>query len=244
MAAGALAVLGKLATDPVWGSLLAQMGTGLVNRFLGLGGQAPYEEANQARLQAGMSALPELQRAAAGLPTASSDALMRQVRREGTAMQQSMAASARGSGMLGGTPQGGPIYRAQSERIQAANQEALAQRLGQHQMQAQQTLMGQLQPAIQYGNLFANQDLQDEVSVKGSLGRLGRKFAENPNDQLVQRFIKVLAKLGMGDVLDTGGASTSTSGGFANQFSLSGSPPGNVPYRNRFRTPGLPAVGR
>jgi len=202
-APGVGTILAKLATDPVWGSLMAEMGTGFVNNFLGLGGDSPYEQANKQRLQAAQSALPGLQRAAAGLPTASSDALMRQVRREGTSMQQSMAASARGSGMLGGTPQSGPMFRAQSERIQAGQQEIMAQRLGQHQLQAQSLLMGQLQPAIQTAQGFNQQETQANIYVKGVMGKLGRKYAENPKDERINRFIDVLEKLGLGD--DTGG---------------------------------------
>jgi len=238
--AGILGVLGKLATDPVWGSLMASMGTGLVNKFLGLGGAAPYEQANQARLDAAQSMLPELQRAASGLPTAGSDALMRQVRREGTAMQQSMAASARGAGMLGGTPQGGTMFRAQSDRIHAAQTEAMAQRLGQHQDQAQALLLGQLQPGIEAGNMFANQDMQDEMATMGSLGRLGRKYAENPNDDVVNRFISVLQKLGVGEALTPGarssnvntptpGLPSSFSPAFLNQGGLPGAGGGKLP---------------
>lgn len=192
------AILAKLGSDPVWGSLMAEMGTGLVNKFLGLGGASPYEQANQERLQAAQGVLPDLKRAAAGLPTASSDALMRQVRREGTSMQQSMAASARGSGALGGTPQGGSVFRAQSERIQGAQQEALVQRLGQHQMQAQQLLMGQLGPSITQASQFQQQGDQANMYVKGILGKLGRRYAENPNDERINRFIDVIEKLGIG----------------------------------------------
>lgn len=212
------AALGGLLTDPIWGALISELGTGAVNKFLGFGGQSQFEQANQQRLEAAQGALPDLRKAAAGLPTASSNALMRQVRREGTAMQQSMAASARGAGQLGGTPQGGSVFRAQSERIGGAQQEALAQRLGQHQMSAQQLLLGQLQPAIQTGNQFANQESQANVYVKGVLGKLGRKYAENPNDDRINRFIDVLEKLGLDD--GAGGSNINTP------------------------TPGLPAVPR
>lgn len=208
--AGIAGILGGLLTDPVWGALAAELGTGAINKFLGFGGASPEEQANKQRLDAATSAIPDLRRAAAGLPTASSNALMRQVRREGTAFQQSAAASARGAGQLGGTPQGGSIFRAQSERIQGAETEALAQRLGQHQMQAQQLLLGQLQPAIATGSQFARQDLDDEGIVKGALGRLGRKFAENPNDDVVNRFIDVLSKLGLSDASGGGGSTINT----------------------------------
>jgi len=203
-------VLAGLLTDPVWGSIAAELGTGLVSGFLGLGGQSPEEQANQQRLQAAQSALPGLRRAAAGMSTASSNAITRQVRREGTGMQQSMAASARGAGFLGGTPQGGNLFRAQSDRVHAAQQESLAQRLGQHQQQAQQLLLGQLQPAIQTGAGFANQDLEDESFVKGALGRLGRKFAENPNDKIVNEFIDFLKEMGISDVAGERGSAINT----------------------------------
>jgi len=209
-AGGIAATLGGLLTDPIWGALIAELGTGAVNRFLGFGGPSPEEQANQQRLQAAQSVFPDLQRAAAGLPTAGSNAITRQVRREGTSFQQSAAASARGAGQLGGAPQGGSIFRAQSERIQAGQQEALAQRLGQHQQSAQQLLLGQLQPAIQTGNQFARQDLEDEGFVKGALGRLGRKFADNPNDKLVNEFIDFLKELGIGGVPGGGGGSSSS----------------------------------
>ena len=241
------AILAKLGSDPVWGSLMAEMGTGLVNKFLGLGGASPYEQANQSRLDAAQSVLPDLKKAAAGLPTASSDALMRQVRREGTAMQQSMAASARGSGALGGTPQGGSIFRAQSERIQGAQQEAMAQSLGQHQIAAQQMLMGQLGPSITQASQFANQDLQFEVAAKTALGRLGRKYAENPNDDLINRFIAVLEKLGIGgEALGEagGGANTPTPGLSAPNFrppskpsAQFGFPAPQAPFAQQFKQP-------
>jgi len=203
-------VLKNLLTDPVWGSIAAELGTGLVSGFLGLGGQSPEEQANQQRLQAAQSALPGLRRAAAGMSTASSNAITRQVRREGTGMQQSMAASARGAGFLGGTPQGGNLFRAQSDRVHAAQTEALSQRLGQHQQSAQALLMGQLQPAIQTGAGFANQDLEDESFVKGALGRLGRKFAENPNDKIVNEFIDFLKEMGISDVAGERGSAINT----------------------------------
>ena len=201
-------VLAGLLTDPVWGSIAAELGTGLVSGFLGLGGQSPEEQANQQRLQAAQSALPGLRRAAAGMSTASSNAITRQVRREGTGMQQSMAASARGAGFLGGTPQGGNLFRAQSDRVHAAQTEALSQRLGQHQQSAQALLMGQLQPAIQTGAGFANQESQANVYVKGVMGKLGRKYAENPDDDRINRFIDVLEKLGLGD--ESGGSNINT----------------------------------
>lgn len=219
-APGIGSLLTGLLTDPVWGALIAELGTGAVNKFLGLGGASPEEKANQQRLEAAQSVFPDLRKAAAGLPTASSNALMRQVRREGTAFQQSAAASARGAGQLGGTPQGGSIFRAQSERIQGAQQEAQVQLLGQHQMQAQQLLLGQLQPAIQTGQQFARQDIDDESFVKSALGRLGRKYAENPNSEIINEFIDFLKQQGIGG----------TSGGGGGQI--------NTP------TPGLPSLGR
>jgi len=206
-APGVGSVLAGLLTDPVWGAIAAELGLGAAGKFLGLGGQSDIEQANQQRLQAAQSVFPDLRRAAAGLPTASSNNISRQVRREGTAMQQSMAASARGAGQLGGTPQGGSAFRAQSERIHVGQQEALSQRLGQHQIAAQQLLLGQLQPAIQTGNTFANQDRDDESMIKGALGRLGRKFAENPNDDIVNRLIDVLGKLGVSDGITAGTSS-------------------------------------
>jgi len=222
--AGIAATLGGLLTDPIWGAIISELGTGAVNKFLGFGGQSPEQQANQQRLDAAQGVLPDLRRAAAGLPTASSNALMRQVRREGTSFQQSAAASARGSGQLGGTPQGGSIFRAQSERIQGAQQEASAQLLGQHQQSAQQLLLGQLQPAIQTGNQLAAQDSQANVYVKGVLGKLGRRYADNPNDERINRFIDVLEKLGLGDGAGGAGINTPTPGvpKFQNPFNSTG----------------------
>ena len=215
-----LATLGTLATDPVFGPLLAELGTGLVNKFLGIGDTlGPGEQANRQMLQAGQAALPDIRRAAQGLPTAGSNAIMRQVRREGTAMQQSMAASATRSGLAGGTPQGTTPFRAQSERIQGSQQEALAQLLGQHQQQAQGLLMGGLPGAIGQEQQFQKTATSTEMFVKGALGKLGRKYAENPNDELLNRMINWVKGNVPGIAESTGGGSN-----FAGQFKVPGLP--------------------
>jgi len=216
-----LATLGKLATDPVFGPMLAEMGTGIVNRFLGIGDTTPgFDQANTQLLQAGQAALPDIRRAAAGMPTAATGNIMRQVRREGTAMQQSMAASATRSGLVGGTPRGTDPFRAQSERIQVGQQESLANLLGQHQQNAQQMLMQGLPGAIQQGSQFQQQGTATEKFVKGTLGRLGRKYSENPNDELMQRMLRwVSANV-------PGAAQAGQAGGsnFAGQFKVPGLP--------------------
>lgn len=211
------AILAKLATDPVWGALLAEFGTGIISGLLGGGGEAPFERASAAQLRAGEGVLSDLQRASSGLPTAAGRAITRQVQREGTAMQQSLAASSRRAGHLG-TPSGTSPFRAQSERIQAGQQEALIQRLGQHQMGAQQMLLSGLQPAIQTQAGFQRQGQQTEQFVKGALGRLGRHLREDPEDEQTNRLLKLLEQLigGGGD----GGVAPRPQKPFAEQFSI------------------------
>jgi hypothetical protein len=120
-------------------------------------------------------------------------------------------------------------------------------------------LLGQLQPAIQTGNTFAEQDLRDEQNAMGAYGRLGRKYQENPNDEIINRFIDVLGKLGVGDMLpSTPGAPVNTP--------TPGLPAPSVPalpaltgipgvgsntstgrrrsnFGNQFKVPGIPALG-
>jgi len=213
------AILAKLAADPVWGALLAEFGTGIIGGLLGGGREAPYERASAAQLRAGEGVLADLQRASAGLPTAASRAITRQVQREGTAMQQSMAASARRAGHLG-MPSGTTPFRAQSERMQVGQQEALTQRLGQQQLGAQQMLYSGLGPAIERQAGFQRQGLQTEMYVKGALGRLGRYYKENPEDEQVNRLLKLLEQLipGGGD----GGAAPRPQKPFAEQFQMPG----------------------
>ena len=218
------AIFAQLAADPVWGALMSELGLGAISGLLGGGGEAPFERASAAQLRAGESVLPGMQRAAAGLPTAAGRAITRQVQREGTAMQQSLAASSRRAGHLG-APSGTSPFRAQSERVQVGQQEALTQRLGQHQLGARQALLSGLQPAIQTQAGFYQQGLQNEKFVKGALGRLGRSMKENPEDDQLNRLIAVLERMAGGGTRGAagGGGNVSTGGKpFAQQFSLGG----------------------
>lgn len=232
MSAGAiLPILGSLMSDPVFGAIFAEMGTGLVNKFLGLGGgNEPFEQASRQQLEAAQAALPDIRRAAAGLPTASSRAIMRQVQREGTGMQQSLAASARQKGQLGG-PAGSTPFRAQSERIMAAQQEGLIQRLGQHQTAAQGQLASMLSPAIGREAGFQQQRLGQKAKVFGTLGRLGRSMQEG--DPQAVRLTELLKRIFGGGEPQTNVGLTSVWEGLRTPGTLQPTSSGAQPFIRR-----------
>lgn len=139
-AGGIAALLGNLAGHPLWGPLMAQAGGSLLNQFINPPSAA--EKATGKMMQASVDALPMLQRAAAGLPTAATKNIQRQVRQEGQRFGQSYAASARKGGMLGALPGGSTPYRAGLGRIESDVQAATAQQLGTAQQAALSQLTG------------------------------------------------------------------------------------------------------
>lgn len=141
------AVLAGLAQNPVWAQVIAQIGTRLLGEAFG-GGEGEYEQSLGQYAQAGQSVLPQLQAQARGQPTAATRAITQQVGQQGQRFAQSFAASQRRAGQLGGTPGGTTPFRAQRERMQVGQQQALTQLLGQAQQSAQGQLLGLGQTAL------------------------------------------------------------------------------------------------
>lgn len=188
---GIAATLAGLASHPLWGPILASFGTNLASKFLSP--ETAYEKGAQQQMQAGLSVLPELQRAAAGLPTAASKGIIRQVRQEGTRQQQAYATSARKAGMLGGVPGGSTPYRAEQGRIQSDVRQIMGQRLGTAQLAAQQQLSSMISPGIA---ATERQGIYREASETESMSALARWLQhyntnkENPQYQEFMDLIK------------------------------------------------------
>ncbi len=128
-------ITGFLTANPLLAALAAVQGVKTIGGFLS--GPSPYEQAASQQLGIGGPLISQLQQQAAGLPTAATEAQMRQLGQVQTGAQQSYAASARRQGIAGTTP-----ARAQQGRLQAAGIEARAGLLGQAQTSAQQQLGG------------------------------------------------------------------------------------------------------
>lgn len=191
--AGILATLGGLAASPIFGPLMSIAGGKLISGLFG--GQSDYERAAQQQMQAGLSVLPELQRAAAGLPTASSRNIMAQVRQEGTRQRQAFSASARQAGTLGQLPGGSQPFRSETARQQETNRAIMAQRLGAFQTSAMQTLTGQITPGIQAGQRQEALRQQEEGMTMVALARFMRYAAGNKAEPETQELLELAKEL-------------------------------------------------
>lgn len=134
-AAAIPAALGFLAENPLLAAIGGQAATSILGGLFG--STSPFEQASQQALQAQQQLIPQLQRQAAGLPTAATRAQMGQLQQSATRAGQSFAASAQRQGIAGTTPS-----RAQQGRVQAAQIQGQANILGQSQLAAQQQLLG------------------------------------------------------------------------------------------------------
>jgi hypothetical protein len=159
------------------------------------GGESDYEKAAKQQIQAGLGVLPELQRAAAGLPTASSRNIMAQVRQEGTRQRQGYATAARRAGTLGQLPGGSQPFRSESARQQDANRAIMTQRLGQYQAQAAQTLAGQITPGLQAGQRQEALREQEEGMTMVALARFMQYASGNQGDPQTQELLDDIKKL-------------------------------------------------
>lgn len=126
-----------VANNPLVQAIIAQLGAQAVSSLI-TGGPTPFQEAIQPGLAVGEPLTRQLQREAAGLPTAATRGQMAQVRQQGQRMAQSFATSARRSGLLG--PVQATTSRVQQGRIQAATAQAMVPELGRQQRFAQQQL--------------------------------------------------------------------------------------------------------
>ena len=140
------AALASLLGNPVWGGIFAQKGAEFLEGIFSP--PTPYEQVTKQSLQASADVIPELQAQARGQRSPATQAITRQVRREGTRAGQSFAQGARRAGLVGGAPGGTAPYRAELSRIESGAQEALLQRLGQSQTDALNTLYSGLGGAI------------------------------------------------------------------------------------------------
>jgi len=182
--------LGMLMGHPLWGTIIGNIGSNLLQRIMGP--ELPYGQYAEDQMGAVNSMLPELRGAAQGIPTAGSRAIQDQVRTEGNRQQQSYAAGARQRGMVGGLPGGTTPYAAQQGRVQAATQGAMTQALGQHQMAAQQTLAGMNPTAMQHMNLTQTADQQARGDIMGVLGRFSGQYMNNRNNPQYQEMMAFL----------------------------------------------------
>jgi hypothetical protein len=128
------AALAFLADNPLIASQLAGVGYGIISRLTG--SETPLRETAAQQVAVGEQLIPQLQAQAKGQPTVATRAQMAQLQQQANRAQQSYGASARRQGISGTTP-----ARAQQGRIQAAQQQALGNLLGQSQLAAQQGLM-------------------------------------------------------------------------------------------------------
>jgi len=185
--------IGMLMGHPLWGAIIGNIGSSLLQRIMGP--ELPYGQYAEEQMGAINSMLPELRSAAQGLPTAGSRAIQDQVRAEGNRQQQSYAQGARQRGMVGGLPGGTTPYAAQQGRVQAATQSAMTQQLGQHQIAAQQTLAGMSPTAMQHMGVTQLADQQARGNIMSALGRFSGEFMNNRNNPQYQEMMAFLREL-------------------------------------------------
>lgn len=188
--AGIWGTLSGMAASPLWGPLMAMGGTSLLERFLSP--QTAYEKASGQMMQAGMSILPELQRQAAGLPTAVSKNIIRQVRQAGTRQQQAYATSARRGGMLGQLPGGSTPYRVQQGRIQGDIRQVMGQRLSEAQLAAQGQLAGFAQGGMRAAERQGIYREESGAIMMRSLGRWMQQYSANKGNPRYERAMQII----------------------------------------------------
>ena len=187
----ALAGIGAfLAENPWAAAIIANIGMNIGGSIFGQ--TSPYEQAVQQQAQIGKSLIPQLQRQAAGLPTAASQAIMRQVRQNTTAAQQSYAAGATARGG-GGTP-----VAAQQSRFRAAETQTLGNVLGQQQMQAQQQLASLYGTGLQMQGTLEQQEAAAQQQVMRTLMRFLQRYRENPDDPMYKEMYESVVKPKLG----------------------------------------------
>ena len=171
------AVTGFLTANPILAMIAAELGTQVLGRLFG--GTSPFEQAAGQQLGATGALLPQLQRQAAGLPTAATAGQMRQIGQAQTRAQQSYAASAQRAGIAGTTP-----ARAQQGRLQAAGVEAMGGILGQAQLTAQQQLIGLRGQAMTAQQQIEMQELQARQQFMSGLGAFMAMYRQNKGNAL------------------------------------------------------------
>lgn len=182
LAAGGGGLLAFLAANP----LTAAMGG--IEAVLGirdLFSKSPADRA--AEMQAGVTGqlIPQLQRQAAGLPTAATQAQMGQLQQQATRMGQSYAASAQRQGIGGGRTTPG---RAQQGRVQAAQLTAQGNILGQAQLSAQQQLLGIGSQGLQAQQQQEAVGFIKKQALMSDLGDFMSWYKENKADEQADRF--------------------------------------------------------
>lgn len=113
---------------------------------------------------------PQLRAQAAGQESAASRAIMKKVEQQANRSRQAAAASATRSGQMGTA-----VSRAQQQRIGSDQSAALAQLLGQQQMQSTQqyqSLINQMGGAIGTQGALAMQEQQRKAAISGSIAGL------------------------------------------------------------------------
>lgn len=179
-----------LAENPFIAAILANLGTSLLGNLFGQ--ETPYEKAVGQQLGVGQTLIPQLQQAAAGMPTRATEAIQQQVRQQTTAAQQSYAAGATARGG-GGTP-----VAAQQGRFRAAEAQALTQQLGQAQQGALGALTGIYGAGVQGAGMIEMRESQARRDFLGGLMDYLAWYRSNKNDDQAQRLQTVLhSKLGL-----------------------------------------------
>lgn len=197
------AILPFLANNPLAAAVAGQLATSVLGGLFG--GESPFEQATGQFLQAGQDLIPQLQRQAAGLPTAATRAQMGQLQQQATRAGQSFAASAQRQGIGGGRTTPG---RAQQGRVQAAQLQAQGNILGQAQLTAQQQLLGigsqglRAQAGIEQGELAGKQQFL------GGIADFMAWYRQNKNDQLTSDMFELLRSLTPGATPVGGAAPT------------------------------------
>lgn len=180
--------LGTIAGNPLLGAILAQAGSvALGNLFAS---ESPYEQATQQNLSVGQALIQQLQRQAAGQPTAATRAQQQQLQQQAKRMQQSYAASAQRAGIGGTTP-----ARAQQGRLQSAMLESMGGIMGQAQQSAQQQLLGVYGQGLQAQAQLEAQENAAKQQFMSSLGSLMSWYRQNKSDAQAQEFMNYYKRI-------------------------------------------------
>ena len=187
----ALAAAGTLlAENPLLAAGATNLGYSL---FQGLfGGQSELEQLAAQQTGIGQTLIPQLQQAAAGQPTAATQAQMGQLRQESRRMGQSYAASAQGRGVAGTTPSA-----AQQGRFQAAEIQGRAGIMGQSQLFAQQQLAQIYGQGAQTQFQAEQLKRQAKLDFTEGIGQFMGWYRQNQQDEQTQRMFKIVEKMAL-----------------------------------------------